>query len=308
MPVKVAVDSGASSNYLQPEDSHCATEISVDHFGPTVTLPDASTIQSNKTAQLPLSPQLSSAAQSSHILPGLKSTSLLSVGKMCDDGCDVIFRPKKVHIIKNSGAIDKLLTTNKPILEGKRNYTNGLWDITLNKHNSNAEPHQIVLPKIHGALYPIQSPGTTPKNPPSKKVQHNKTTTSYNHIFANLNDLIDLQECDCIIRQQQKIDRTNNAPSLTPLNHNVNVILRKDEHKKDLANYLHGCCFWPVKSTFLKAIKNNHFSSWPGLDSILITNHLSSSTHTQLKAISNKRSRVSNPRIAKTNCVTLLQT
>ena len=70
---------------------------------------------------------------------------------------------------------------------------------------------------------------------------------------------IDLQECDYLIQKQLKHDRVQTdqqqtdptSIALAPLNHHLNVILRKDEHKKDLVNYLHGCCFWPVKSTFL---------------------------------------------------------
>ena len=32
-----------------------------------------------------------------------------------------------------------------------------------------------------------------------------------------------------------------------------------------MAQYLHGCCYWPVKDTWTKAIQKNHFTSWPGL-------------------------------------------
>jgi hypothetical protein len=39
-----------------------------------------------------------------------------------------------------------------------------------------------------------------------------------------------------------------------------------NSNKKDLIDYLHAACFSPVKSTWITAIKNGNFSSWPGLD------------------------------------------
>ena len=42
----------------------------------------------------------------------------------------------------------------------------------------------------------------------------------------------------------------------------------------ELVHYLHAAYFSPVKSTFDRAIKNNHFASWPELTSGLIKNHL----------------------------------
>jgi hypothetical protein len=39
----------------------------------------------------------------------------------------------------------------------------------------------------------------------------------------------------------------------------------ENSNQKELINYLHAACFSPVKSTWIKAIKNGHFTSWPGL-------------------------------------------
>jgi hypothetical protein len=38
-----------------------------------------------------------------------------------------------------------------------------------------------------------------------------------------------------------------------------------NNNQKDLINYLHDACFSPVKSTWITAIKNGNFLSWPGL-------------------------------------------
>jgi hypothetical protein len=53
-----------------------------------------------------------------------------------------------------------------------------------------------------------------------------------------------------------------------------------NNNQKDLINYLHAACFSPVKSTWIKAIKNGNFSSWPGLNEHSVEKYLSKSTST----------------------------
>jgi hypothetical protein len=51
-------------------------------------------------------------------------------------------------------------------------------------------------------------------------------------------------------------------------------------NQKALTNYLHAACFSPVKSTWITAIKNGHFTLWPGLTEHAVEKHLSKSTST----------------------------
>jgi hypothetical protein len=51
-----------------------------------------------------------------------------------------------------------------------------------------------------------------------------------------------------------------------------------NSNQKDLINYLHAACFSPVKSTWITAIKNGNFTSWPGLTEHAVEKHLSKST------------------------------
>ena len=48
----------------------------------------------------------------------------------------------------------------------------------------------------------------------------------------------------------------------------INIIIKKATTARDLILYYHTICFLPTKSTFLKAIKNNHFIGWPDLTSL----------------------------------------
>jgi hypothetical protein len=62
-------------------------------------------------------------------------------------------------------------------------------------------------------------------------------------------------------------------PEIVQCNH-----AHDNNNQKDLINYLHAACFSPVKSTWIKAIQNGIFSSWPGLNEHTVENHLSKST------------------------------
>jgi hypothetical protein len=53
-----------------------------------------------------------------------------------------------------------------------------------------------------------------------------------------------------------------------------------NSNQKYLINYLHAAYFSPVKSTWITAIKNGLFTSWPGLTEHAVEKHLSKSTST----------------------------
>jgi hypothetical protein len=64
-------------------------------------------------------------------------------------------------------------------------------------------------------------------------------------------------------------------PEIAQCNH-----AHDNKNQKDLINYLYAACFSPVKSTWIKAIKNGNFSSWPGLNEHSVEKYLSKSTAT----------------------------
>lgn len=49
---------------------------------------------------------------------------------------------------------------------------------------------------------------------------------------------------------------------------------------KDIVNFLHATCFSPATSTLIKAIENNHFTTWPGLTTNNVKKHLTKSIAT----------------------------
>jgi hypothetical protein len=71
-----------------------------------------SILRSTKKGTLPIiSSSLSTTSTTANILPGLKSASLIALGKFCDDGCNVILNDNTCYVMKN----------NTVILRGTRN-------------------------------------------------------------------------------------------------------------------------------------------------------------------------------------------
>ena len=202
-------DSAASDHYFHLCDTSCLNNIQPTTSNPII-LPDKTTIHATHTGELPLHPSFSKNGKTAKILPQLTSASLISIGKLCDNNCQVTFDKSKMCLYKN----------NQEIMRGIRNPTDGLWDIPLPSRK-------------------FSSPPSTHHTPPSYTT--NKKFNVINIVASH--------------------------PSLA-------VIIRKDTTKSDLAQYLHAACFSPVLNTWEKAIKNNHFSTWPGLTAHLVCKHL----------------------------------
>ena len=98
---KLKADSGATCHYLKNEHNSFLKNLTKLSDGPHATLPNNSTIQATHS--------------------GLSNESLLSVGQFCNNNCIAIFTKHKMHILKN----------NKIILQGHRNFNDGLWDVQI---------------------------------------------------------------------------------------------------------------------------------------------------------------------------------
>ena len=89
-----------------------------------------------------------------------------------------------------------------------------------------------------------------------------------------------------IVGQRNDVNGLWNVPlapkeTETPqVQHSANGAIGNIRTKQDLAAFLHACAFSPQYSTFLRAIRRNHFDSWPGLTTTLITKHLEKSLAT----------------------------
>jgi hypothetical protein len=76
-----------------------------------------------------------------------------------------------------------------------------------------------------------------------------------------------------------------------------------NSNQKDLINYLHAACFSPVKSTWISAIKNGSFTSWPGLTEQDVEKHLSKSTSTTKGHLNQQRQNARTTKVKDTNVI-----
>jgi hypothetical protein len=118
--------------------------------------PNGTLMYSTHEADLDL-PNLPLAARRVHIVPALKSASLLSMGQLCDAGCTVTFDATSVTVF-----LDK-----KQILCGGRNRETGLWHLSLVPDGNHTQPalneldtQSVVAPLLHRSFAAIQSATT----------------------------------------------------------------------------------------------------------------------------------------------------
>jgi hypothetical protein len=148
--IQAKADSGASHHYWRIQDCSTLSNITKNPFGPTVRLPDNTTIKASHQGTVNFnSNQLSSNASNAHILPNLHNSSLISLGQLADDNCIPVLSKNEINIYKNTNNnkhhTNKL---NNKVLSGPRNKVDGLWDInvpTTNLHSSKSlnSNHQI---------------------------------------------------------------------------------------------------------------------------------------------------------------------
>jgi hypothetical protein len=102
-------------------------------------------MESSHTADLDI-PQLNAAASKSHVSPGMANHSLLSVGKLCDEGYIVNFWQDTVTICN---------AESSKLFSGPRDVTTGLWRINLkqtNKHKPDPISNYVYKLRNTGAL------------------------------------------------------------------------------------------------------------------------------------------------------------
>lgn len=70
------------------------------------------------------------------------------------------------------------------------------------------------------------------------------------------------------------------APSIQLHQSTINVITNKKKTIEELVQFLHASCCNPSPSTFIVAVKNGNFITWPGLTAELIEKYLPPSSAT----------------------------
>ena len=127
-------DTGASNHYFALRDAPALAKLTTVTDGPSVTLPNMSTITASKQGFLPLPNTISSKGSKTHVFKDITNASLISIGQLCDDGCQATFDKQKMSVSKNG----------EKIMSGIRNTSDGLWDIKLPPAASNQSINAII--------------------------------------------------------------------------------------------------------------------------------------------------------------------
>ena len=186
-------DSGATDHYIREEDKSILHNIH-QSYSTAIVQPDGAILNADKRGFLNLPPELSEEALQATIVPSLKSTSLISLGKLCDDGCEVKLNSKTLQATKN----------NKIVVTGIRNHQDGLWDIPVWKEK--LQDNHFVAPKAHGGMYAMKvnrRRWIPPPKPPDSPVK----TTSSNKWMHGFDELIEDNKWDTSIKYQMREDR-----------------------------------------------------------------------------------------------------
>jgi len=154
------LDSAASDSYIRQEDYHILKNL-VPYQGQAVTFPDDDKIKPSHQGILLLHKKISQRAKTSTVLPKLKSSSLVSVGKICDDNVHVIFDKNTVYVIPFNKNISTIVNDSKPLLTGNRNRYDNLYDI---EREDETIQNNFQTPASHLGLYCVQQRKKLNKN------------------------------------------------------------------------------------------------------------------------------------------------
>ncbi len=273
-------DTGASDNYFMPT----APITIINSGGPSTTIRTATgqAIASVATATLANPAALPPQACTGHIMPGF-TNNLLSLGKLCDADCYAYINKHALHVYNKSGTL---------VLRGDREPTGArLWRVNLQQTNPPCPHPLLTLPSTSAALAQHDPTILTPRRIPTMRpalIKDNDEKESVNE--PTYPEWVppgpDMTKNS---RQDQPTPRSPPTQpataTLTPTEAPRPVAHHKNGHPRGpsqtnmatykrtydlpstpaLIQYLHPTAGYPVKSTWLAAIKQGYYHSWPGL-------------------------------------------
>ena len=151
------LDSGATSHFLVV-DAPCQN-IQPALIPLTVRQPDGAQVRSSHTCSLNID-TLPKNARVAHVIPGLASHSLLSVVRLCNSGCEVVFTKIDCYV-KYRG---------RTVLRGYKCNRTGLWMVNLrgcmSEPTNNHANHLLAQGFANATISPIDQIATSIANDP----------------------------------------------------------------------------------------------------------------------------------------------
>ena len=157
-------------------------------------------------------------------------------------------------------------------MTGTRNKKDGLYDIPIKTPSENTDnyfiiPENFKNPKLHGVLQSrFNKQEKQPRLIGKKKTFFTKSTKNNINVMTH-------KKVENITRPYMNDCDSEELQQVSLISKKLNIFIRKDKTKSDLVSFLHGAMGSVVQSTWLKAIKNNQFTTWPGLTENLVKKH-----------------------------------
>ena len=256
-------DTGASDHYFTTD----APLLDINPAGPRTTIRTATgeAKASSATAVLAIPAIPTLAARTGHIIPGF-TNNLLSLGKLCDADCSAYLDKRQMVIHDNTG---------KEILKGIREPTGArLWRVNITPPQTNLQPP---LPaQVPHHKQPHKNPNPTTDKPQQQVPHHTQP-----HKKPNPTTKKPQQHTDTPPHLPLPTTDKPQLPIPTPNKPATTTITRTTTHARayDLPSvpaliaYLHAAAGFPVKSTWLAAIKRGAYATWPGLTAGLVARY-----------------------------------
>ena len=196
---------------------------------------------------------------------------LILPGQLCDDNCTVVLTKQNLIAAKNND-IDINVVDHDIIIKGTRNQKDGLYDIPISTLQGTTDPYFLTapnfkMPKLHG-LFRQQAKRIT-AHPQSQQFRRSHHT----NVTRNNVNIMTTKKVHNILKPYI-VDPALHYKPVQILSPKLNVILRKDKPKSELVAFLHGAMGSVVSATWIKAIRNNQFLTWPGLTEKLVKRYL----------------------------------
>jgi hypothetical protein len=257
------LDTGCSGHYLA-NDAPYLSKTPTPH-GLPVALPDGTIIRASHSAQLQLHESLPTSAGTAHIFQSFPSGgSLISIGQLCDHGCNAMFTATDVIITNEFGAV---------VLTGRRSRLNRLWEANITPSTcsvTDETPTPSTCAVTDETITPSTCSVTDETLTPSTCSVTDETITpstcsvtdeTFTPSTCSVTDEI-LTPSTCSVTDES-FTNTNGPHSAT---HACNAVQPSGSMNERIA-FLHAACFSPTLDTWIQAIDAGHFTTWPELTS-----------------------------------------
>ena len=238
-------DSGATAHFVTVNAPVTNKKIAVVPLA--IYNPNGAIMYSTHTAEIDV-PHLPRSARLCHIVPGLSTFSLISIGQLCDADCEVLFLTDTVSIGYK----------NTVIMQGARSRTSGLWHLDLSHPSSLHRSPPITMSSL------LPGNGRDLEVPRSSARLNRRVTNFHQSPPITMSSLLPGNGRDLEVpRASARLNRRITGPTAPQLHTCLAAI--GSATPQALVAFSHAALFSPALSTLVTALTKGFLPQMPGL-------------------------------------------